>query len=82
MYLTNTYSDEILAFTVFAICTINSVPIFLPKFSLTSSMLFIENIHTVLFPYLSIVLFPRPYKYSAEFNPVNLSTLYIFSIVF
>ena len=40
------------------------------------------NIQTVEIVYLSTSFFPNPYKYSAEFSPVNKSVLTVFSTVF
>ena len=76
------YSSEILSFTTSATSLIISVPTVLPYCSLISSILFIVNMQIDDSSYPSITVFPFPYKYSAEYNPVVVSFLWIFSTVF
>ena len=80
MYLTKTYCELIFCFTILLTSVIMSLPVCLLTLSFISSIFIILNIHTADVGYLSNVLFPIPYKYSAEYNPVNLSVLTIDSI--
>ena len=70
-------------FCIYALtCVTTSFPSSLEYILFISSRFAILNMHIVDVVCWSIILFPSPYKYSSEFNPVNKSFLTILSNVF